>query len=792
MRRPCLTGLRGPLVLLLALAVLGPALAVPAAPALAETFPDVADQPAEIQAAVDYVTARGYMSGDSGGNFRPDEPAARLEYARALVLMFKKQGEEIDPSIRFSDLAASHPDYRYANIAVRHGYIGVYPDGTFRPGGPHSTVSCMAGLVKGLGLDESDGPVYCLRELWPGSPPYSGQSAASSNLHLRYRNTRTWPDGEYPRGELAFSIRAAEQCEKWRLDYVRNSFNRLSCQSPLAGPQREKALNHAFSRIGYPYVWGGESDEEGGYDCSGLVYFVLRSALGYPMMRVADDQARDGRYPLVPREALLPGDPIFFFNNKASSDYVGHAGMYVGRGMFIHSTGSNAGVSVDYLSGYWEENFAWGRRVIPEPEPESFDTYLLLANPYPERANARVTYMLRDGRQVALTRALEPYSRDTVKVEDTLVNDEMSIMVESLEGRVVAERAMYFNYLGRFPGGHTSPGSDMPWSDWFLAEGCTAHGFDTFVLIQNPYGETANVTLRFMKDDGSTVDLRCAVTPFSRYTVAVDKVSGMEEAEFSTRVSSDRDVVVERSMYFDYNGIKEGHNSQGLSFLDRQWHFSEGYTTGAFDTYLLLVNPHPRPAAVTVTLMAEDGEKERFRVDVLPHARRTVKIDGLAGWGDRAFSIMVESDLKIGAERAMYFDYNGIPGGHAAVGCPQPGTEWFLAEGYTAGDFDTYILLSNPGEEMAEVGVRFMLNGGRFKDRAYRVAPHSRYTIAVDREPGLSSEEVSALVTSSKPLVVERSMYFRYLGKSGGSCSPAVADPGSSPAWFFPEGYTGR
>jgi cell wall-associated NlpC family hydrolase len=73
--------------------------------------------------------------------------------------------------------------------------------------------------------------------------------------------------------------------------------------------------------------------------------------MGYPMMRVADDQARDNRYLFVSREALQPGDAIFFYESAGDNPdgYIGHAGMYVGNGIFIHSTGSNGGVSFDCL-----------------------------------------------------------------------------------------------------------------------------------------------------------------------------------------------------------------------------------------------------------------------------------------------------------------------------------------------------------------------------------------------------------------------------------------------------------
>ena len=757
--------------------------------ARAATFPDIGGEPADIQQAIDYVAEKGYMMGSAEGNFCPDDPMLRLEYACALVRLFDHQDEEPDPGISFKDLDSSSEAYRYANLAVEHGYLGVHSGGYFRPYETISTAGALKGLIRGMELDS---PVKAADGIYPWGPAYTGHLVVAHDLHLKHRDTRAWPGDPYPRGEMAFSLWAADEVEQWRVQYVNDSFDWLRCQTPLMGKLREKAMDAAFSKVGYPYVWGGESDAEKGYDCSGLVYYVLGGTLGYPMMRTADDQARDGRYPVVGREHLLAGDPIFFFSGATDSPsgYVGHAGMYIGRDLFIHSTGSNAGVSVDRLTGYWEEQFAWGKRVIGEEEPESFDTYMLLANPAGTAAEAELTYMLPGGRRIVSRVDLEPYSRRTVKVDNTLVNQEVSVTVESIKGQVIAERSMYFRYLRRYPGGHDSPGTRTPAQTWYLAEGCTGWGFDTYLLIQNPQGEAADVTVTFMSDSGRTVEIQCPVSPYSRYTVEVDSVPGMEFEEFSARVTATGPVVVERSMYFDYGGITDGHNSPGVSELSNAWYFAEGYTGGGFDTYVLLANPAGTAADVTVTLLADDGERADIEMDVAPHSRRTVAVDRIEGWDSREFSVLVYSDLPLVAERAMYFDYQGITGGHVALGAPAPAGEWYLAEGYTADEFDTYILLANPCPVDATVSVRFMMNGGGFIDRKYKVAADSRYTVAVDKIKAVSAAEVSAYITSSSPVVVERSIYFNYQGRPGGTCAPAVTGPADR--WYFAEGYTGR
>ncbi|MCW2923112.1 MAG: hypothetical protein JWM98_516, partial [Thermoleophilia bacterium] len=66
---------------------------------------------------------------------------------------------------------------------------------------------------------------------------------------------------------------------------------------------------------------------------------------------------------------LQPADAISFGENGPRStpteNY--HAGVYMGNGWFIHSSGGNGGVAIDSLDGWWKDEFAWGRRALRTP-----------------------------------------------------------------------------------------------------------------------------------------------------------------------------------------------------------------------------------------------------------------------------------------------------------------------------------------------------------------------------------------------------------------------------------------
>jgi hypothetical protein len=76
-------------------------------------------------------------------------------------------------------------------------------------------------------------------------------------------------------------------------------------------------------------------------------------------------------------------------------------------------------------------------------------------------------------------------------------------MVTSTGGDIVCERAMYG---GNRAWGHDSVGVSQTAPDWYLAEGCTGTGFETWVLVQNPINSPATVALVFMTPSGTQAD----------------------------------------------------------------------------------------------------------------------------------------------------------------------------------------------------------------------------------------------------------------------------------------------
>ena len=107
----------------------------------------------------------------------------------------------------------------------------------------------------------------------------------------------------------------------------------------------------AMQYLGTPYVYGGASPS--GFDCSGFVLYVY-AKLGVSLPHNA--AAQYGYGTPVDRSQLQPGDLVFF-------NGLGHNGIYIGGGSFIHSPHTGDVVKISSLSGWYDATWVGARRL---------------------------------------------------------------------------------------------------------------------------------------------------------------------------------------------------------------------------------------------------------------------------------------------------------------------------------------------------------------------------------------------------------------------------------------------
>lgn len=116
-----------------------------------------------------------------------------------------------------------------------------------------------------------------------------------------------------------------------------------------------KLVSKAKSKLGCKYVWGATGPNT--FDCSGLTSWVHKQ-MGISIPRTSLAQSRSGK--AVNKSDLQAGDLVFF---KTTSAPVGHVGMYVGNGQFIHAPNSKSVVKIDSLSSsYYSKRYVNARR----------------------------------------------------------------------------------------------------------------------------------------------------------------------------------------------------------------------------------------------------------------------------------------------------------------------------------------------------------------------------------------------------------------------------------------------
>ena len=190
------------------------------------------------------------------------------------------------------------------------------------------------------------------------------------------------PNKPVTRAEAAYSFARILTLTDWELDILKNRARNFSL--PALGKWQKKFLKRAITTVGFPYIWGGASARaqapfgkvvSGGFDCSGLTWYVYKFAPFKGAEKVARKMIGRTTYVMsgefkrsqrITFNRLKPADLMFFgySGTRSKPSEVGHVGIYLGGGWMIHS--SIYGTTLTPISSYYTERFAWGRRVLRE------------------------------------------------------------------------------------------------------------------------------------------------------------------------------------------------------------------------------------------------------------------------------------------------------------------------------------------------------------------------------------------------------------------------------------------
>jgi hypothetical protein len=298
------------------------------------------------------VVGKGLMA-PSVAEFRPNDALTRKELAEVLVALTHKEQVVVDPQ---------------KPVTVRR---------------------LDAALVRALGLGPTATRFRQVTYAAGLKPPARfGTEVVARLLRLRYNHPAAQdalelrPGDPVTRAETAYSLARVFQLSSGDVAWAAELASSFAL--PAFTTWQKRVLTRAVHFVGFPYVWGGMWEfretlfgvtSRGGFDCSGLVWRVykLQPFSGAPLLGTTihgrTTYQMSGEIPRSQRvrfSYLRPADLVFFGDAGTSStpSQVGHVGMYLGRGWFIHS--SSQGVTVVPLADWYRSSFAWGRRPLRE------------------------------------------------------------------------------------------------------------------------------------------------------------------------------------------------------------------------------------------------------------------------------------------------------------------------------------------------------------------------------------------------------------------------------------------
>ena len=171
-----------------------------------------------------------------------------------------------------------------------------------------------------------------------------------------------------------------------------------------------------------------------------------------------------------------------------------------------------------------------------------FETYYTILNANPTPVSLKVTYLPENGTPVVRTYPIGASARYTILLNSEVGNvGGIGSTFETVGGEsIVVERSIYW---GAFPWveGTNVMGATAPSSVWWLPEGSTANGFETFVLISNPNDVPVTVRLTGFGEDGAFVPTDFPIAANARLTLYMNNANNFPQLQgksFATRVEA--------------------------------------------------------------------------------------------------------------------------------------------------------------------------------------------------------------------------------------------------------------
>jgi hypothetical protein len=409
-----------------------------------------------------------------------------------------------------------------------------------------------------------------------------------------------------------------------------------------------------------------------------------------------------------------------------------------------------------------------------------FETWILVQNPNSVSVGVTIKFQTGAGEVAGPADVIPANSRRSYPANTYVSSFDVSTKVISNGPDIICERSVYWTAPAHTSKvlGHDSIGVIQPAMKWYLAEGATRGGYETWVLVQNPNSSAVDVDLKFQTQSGQIQGPAESIPARSRKSYSVDPwVDTFDVSTLVTSLTPGEPVICERAVYYTPEGAthKEvGTDSIGVTETSSVWYLAEGATDGGFETFILVQNPNNSDVAVNIKFQTTSGEVQG-PVDTVPaRSRKTYRAN------DRVKDFNVSTKVEstggdVVCERSMYWTASTRNAkktiGHDCIGVKLPGYEWYMAEGATRGGYETWVLVQNPNDAQVTVRLQFQTGAGlipapgspEIKDN---IPAGSRRSYKVNAWVDSYDVSTKVSVTSGGPVICERAVYLTPTGSA--------------------------
>ena len=329
-----------------------------------DRFPDASEWAKEslnAMYALGLVPENVAMSSQTGPITRADMCKVAM---RAYKLLTGIGGDEMGtPDSPFSD--TDDPDIA---LAARLGIVSGYNDGTFRPDNSISRqeyFKITVNLLNAIGYLYFDDETVELDQ-YVDSDQLKNFAVSPARLLISIGAVS---------GNTNKELKPAESivCQEalaifYRIhDFVttRVASSAEDTRSQITRDRAQELVDLALSYVGWDYIYGGKSPADGGFDCSGFVYYLYKATgIKTDLYPGATTQWNSLPDEIIPRDQLLPGDLVFFSYSGSSYD-MDHVALYIGNNQIVHASTPSTGVIISDLNEpFYVRNYAGAKRII--------------------------------------------------------------------------------------------------------------------------------------------------------------------------------------------------------------------------------------------------------------------------------------------------------------------------------------------------------------------------------------------------------------------------------------------